>query len=84
MHLLATQYGEIFQLDLLGMILLLQRRVWLTRALDNVVINSRALLNEVSDPTDKVFSKKLNSSLMQVRQVGADGLFTLRSLSLVW
>jgi hypothetical protein len=45
-----------------------------------VVINTQALCNEVSDPTDKVYSKQLNPSLMQVRNGVQDGLFTVRPL----
>ena len=43
-----------------------------------VFVNTQALANEVSDPTEKRFRKNLNNALKQVRNGGGDGLFTVR------
>ncbi|KAF9263918.1 fatty acid hydroxylase [Marasmius fiardii PR-910] len=58
--LLAKQYGEIFQLNLLG------RTV--------VFLNSIELLNEASN--DSRFKKVVGGALLNVRKLGGDGLFT--------
>ncbi|EKM50262.1 uncharacterized protein PHACADRAFT_213993 [Phanerochaete carnosa HHB-10118-sp] len=61
-HLLAKQYGEIYQLNFLG-----------TKV---VVINSQELLHEVSD--EKRFRKIVQQGLNEVRNATGDGLFTAR------
>ncbi|KAI0629781.1 fatty acid hydroxylase [Trametes polyzona] len=60
LDLLARQYGEIYQLNVLG-----DKRIF---------VNSYALQNEVSD--EKRFAKKISSNLNQVRNASGDGLFT--------
>ncbi|GJE90389.1 bifunctional P-450/NADPH-P450 reductase [Phanerochaete sordida] len=59
-YLLAKQYGEIYQLNMLGKKL--------------VVVNSQELLHEVSD--EKRFRKVVQSGLVEVRNAAGDGLFT--------
>ncbi|THH27701.1 hypothetical protein EUX98_g6479 [Antrodiella citrinella] len=61
-NLLASQYGEIYQLNLAG------RKV--------VVINTNELVNEVSD--EKRFMKNHTPGLSQVRNTAGDGLFTAK------
>ncbi|KAJ7626813.1 cytochrome P450 [Roridomyces roridus] len=58
--LLAKTYGEIYQLDLLGRTI--------------CVVNSYALVNEVSDETR--FQKRAVGPIKQVRNLVGDGLFT--------
>uniref|UniRef100_A0A0W0F1E3 Putative fatty acid hydroxylase n=1 Tax=Moniliophthora roreri TaxID=221103 RepID=A0A0W0F1E3_MONRR len=58
--LLAKQFGEIYQLDILGSI--------------SVNLNSNALINEVSD--EKRFRKAVGGALYNVRDLVGDGLFT--------
>ncbi|KAK7056328.1 hypothetical protein VNI00_002881 [Paramarasmius palmivorus] len=58
--LLAKQYGEIYQLDILGSV--------------SVNLNSHALINEVSD--EKRFRKAVGGALYGVRDLVGDGLFT--------
>ncbi|KAI0823976.1 bifunctional P-450/NADPH-P450 reductase [Trametes gibbosa] len=58
--LLAHQYGEIYQLNVLG-----DKRVF---------ANSYALQNELSD--EKRFAKKISAGLNEVRRAAGDGLFT--------
>ncbi|KAI0805975.1 cytochrome P450 [Irpex lacteus] len=58
--LLADQYGEIYQLNLLGR--------------NPIMINSAALMEEVSD--DKRFYKTVTSGTFEVRSAVGDGLFT--------
>ncbi|KAH9850173.1 bifunctional P-450/NADPH-P450 reductase [Lenzites betulinus] len=62
LDLLAHQYGEIYQLNVLGQC---DKRVF---------ANSYALQNELSD--EKRFSKKISSNLNEVRNAAGDGLFT--------
>ncbi|KAL0563203.1 hypothetical protein V5O48_018873, partial [Marasmius crinis-equi] len=59
-NLLAKQYGEIYQLNLLG------RTV--------VFLNTRELVNEVSNDTK--FKKVVGGGLGEVRKLAGDGLFT--------
>ncbi|KAK1223348.1 hypothetical protein PQX77_013780 [Marasmius sp. AFHP31] len=59
-HLLAKQYGEIYQLNLIG------RTV--------VILNTRELVNEVSN--DIKFKKVVSGGLAEVRKLAGDGLFT--------
>ncbi|ESK91468.1 cytochrome p450 [Moniliophthora roreri MCA 2997] len=61
--LLAKQYGEIYQLNILG------RTV--------VHLNTHALINEVSD--DKRFKKLVGGALFNVRKLVGDGLFTAQN-----
>ncbi|KAH8107855.1 bifunctional P-450/NADPH-P450 reductase, partial [Cristinia sonorae] len=61
-NLLASQYGEIFQLNISGTKL--------------VTINTYELVHEVSD--EKRFMKKLSPALVEVRSAAGDGLFTAR------
>ncbi|KAF9263923.1 bifunctional P-450/NADPH-P450 reductase [Marasmius fiardii PR-910] len=58
--LLAKQYGEIYQLNILG------RTV--------VFLNSRELVNETSN--DSKFKKTISGALFEVRKLAGDGLFT--------
>ncbi|TFK52531.1 bifunctional P-450/NADPH-P450 reductase [Heliocybe sulcata] len=58
--LLAKQYGEIYQLNLLGRIV--------------YFVNSAELVRELSD--DKKFQKIVPGSLNEVRSLAGDGLFT--------
>ena len=77
-RLLAQQYGEIFQLSVLGEHLTLG----VVDALAHfdvlgdkrLFVNSYDLLNEISDETR--FRKNINANLMQVRNAIKDGLFT--------
>ncbi|KAI0354818.1 cytochrome P450 [Trametes cingulata] len=62
LHLLAKQYGEIYQLTVLG-----DR---------TIIVNSSALMSEVSD--EKRFSKKIAANSTQLRNAAGDGLFTAR------
>ncbi|KAL1937786.1 hypothetical protein VTO73DRAFT_12805 [Trametes versicolor] len=62
LDLLARQYGEIYQLNVLG-----DKRIF---------VNSYALQNETSD--EKRFAKKISANLNQVRNAAGDGLFTAR------
>ncbi|TCD65595.1 hypothetical protein EIP91_002442 [Steccherinum ochraceum] len=59
-NLLADQYGEIYQLNLAGRML--------------VVVNTHELVAEVSD--EKRFMKKISPGLLEVRNAAGDGLFT--------
>ncbi|KAL4252643.1 Bifunctional cytochrome P450/NADPH--P450 reductase [Abortiporus biennis] len=58
--LLASEYGEIYQLTTFGKTM--------------VVVSTQELVNEVSD--DKRFYKKISPSLGEVRKASGDGLFT--------
>ncbi|KAF9263922.1 cytochrome P450 [Marasmius fiardii PR-910] len=58
--LLAKQYGEIYQLDMLGKTV--------------IFLNSRELVNEVSN--DSKFKKTIASGLVEVRKLLGDGLVT--------
>ncbi|KAI0770691.1 hypothetical protein C8Q74DRAFT_1369819 [Fomes fomentarius] len=60
LNLLAKQYGEIYQLNIVGNKL--------------VMISSYDLLNEISD--EKRFIKKVGGALLEVRNGVGDGLFT--------
>ncbi|KAI0365332.1 cytochrome P450 [Pilatotrama ljubarskyi] len=62
LHELAQQYGEIYQLTVLGE--------------STIVVNSQALMSEVSD--EKRFSKKIAANSTQLRNAAGDGLFTAR------
>ncbi|CDO72209.1 hypothetical protein BN946_scf184970.g61 [Trametes cinnabarina] len=62
LHDLAKKYGEIYELEMLGA--------------KRVVINSQALMSEVSD--EKRFSKKIAENSTQLRNAAGDGLFTAR------
>ncbi|KAI8986145.1 cytochrome P450 [Trametes punicea] len=62
LHLLALKYGEIYQLTVFG-----DKRI---------IINSQALMSEVSD--EKRFSKKIAANSNQLRNAAGDGLFTAR------
>ncbi|KAJ2988103.1 hypothetical protein NUW54_g9219 [Trametes sanguinea] len=62
LHLLAQKYGEIYELEMFGT--------------KRVVINSQALMSEVSD--EKRFSKKIAENSNQLRNAAGDGLFTAR------
>ncbi|CDO72208.1 hypothetical protein BN946_scf184970.g60 [Trametes cinnabarina] len=62
LDLLARQYGEIYQLNVLG-----QKKIF---------ANSYALQNELSD--EKRFLKKVSGGLNEVRNAAGDGLFTAR------
>ncbi|KAF8217433.1 fatty acid hydroxylase [Mycena galopus ATCC 62051] len=59
-RLLTKKYGEIFQLDILGRII--------------VCVSSYELVNEVSD--EARFQKRVNGGLLEVRNLVGDGLFT--------
>lgn len=59
-RLLSEQYGEIYELNILGRKLL--------------VVSSAKLMSDVSD--DKKFYKNMSGPLMQVRNAVGDGLFT--------
>ncbi|KAI5891509.1 cytochrome P450 [Schizophyllum commune H4-8] len=59
-HRLMQQFGEIYQLNLMG------RRL--------IVVSSHALLNELSD--DRRFKKAVGGALMEARNLLHDGLFT--------
>ncbi|KAJ7666812.1 fatty acid hydroxylase [Mycena polygramma] len=59
-ELLAKKYGEIYQLDVLGLKL--------------IVVSSYELANEVSDDTR--FQKRVTSGLWEVRNLTGDALFT--------
>ena len=60
--LLTKQYGEIYQLTIAGTTM--------------VHVNSYKLLHQVSD--DKHFVKVVRGSLLEVRNLAGDGLFTVR------
>ncbi|KAI0823975.1 cytochrome P450 [Trametes gibbosa] len=62
LHELAQKYGEIYELNVVGNKM--------------IVINSRALMNEISD--EKRFSKKIAANSNQLRNAAGDGLFTAR------
>ena len=77
-ELLAKQYGEIYQLDMLGKYSLFQKACvtdTTPSGYQQVVISSYELLNEVSD--EKRFRKKVTSGLWEVRNAAGDGLFTV-------
>jgi cytochrome P450/NADPH-cytochrome P450 reductase len=80
-QLLAEKYGEIYQLNMLGMtatdILETVSSTDLTNPTGNplIAINSYALVNELSD--EKRFKKKIVAALLQVRNLVGDGLFTV-------
>ncbi|KAK7038997.1 hypothetical protein VNI00_010389 [Paramarasmius palmivorus] len=61
--LLAKQYGEIYQLNILGSTV--------------VHLNSQALINETSDETR--FKKTVGRALYNVRKLTGDGLFTAQN-----
>ncbi|TFK87927.1 cytochrome P450 [Polyporus arcularius HHB13444] len=65
LHLLAKQYGDIYQLTMFGD----------TR----IIVNSSALMSEVSD--EKRFAKKIAANSNQLRNAAGDGLFTSDSLT---
>ncbi|KAI0694744.1 fatty acid hydroxylase [Earliella scabrosa] len=66
LDLLARQYGEIFELNILGA--------------QRIFINSYALQNEVSD--EKRFRKKVAGSLLEIHNAApGDGLFTLHTIA---
>ncbi|KAL1937787.1 hypothetical protein VTO73DRAFT_12806 [Trametes versicolor] len=63
LHELAQKYGAIYELNVMGNKM--------------IVINSRDLLNEVSDETR--FYKKIAANSNQLRNAAGDGLFTARA-----
>ncbi|KAI0629782.1 cytochrome P450 [Trametes polyzona] len=88
LHELALKYGEIYQLNVGASRFLPSDQIsydecaadlrgTLGAGATMVVINSRALLNEVSD--DKKFYKKIAANSMQLRNAAGDGLFTARA-----
>ena len=82
LSLLAQQYGEIYQLSILGMYsyVFLNTSQSLTKNIGNkiVFVNSHALVNEVSD--DKRFPKMVSAGLRELRNGAGDGLFTVRPI----
>ncbi|KAK7438190.1 hypothetical protein VKT23_018121 [Stygiomarasmius scandens] len=66
--LLAKQYGEIYQLDLLGRIV--------------VELNTYALVNEVCNETK--YRKEVNPFLLEARHLVGDGLFTAHGEETNW
>lgn len=78
LDLLAKQYGEIFELNMLGESdhdLRCSSLLTCLSGTKTVVINSQELLHEVSDETR--FRKVLTSGLYEVRNAVGDGLFTV-------
>ena len=77
--LLSKQYGEIYQLNLVGKTLLslLDSALLTVLVLGTkvVYISTQELLHEVCD--DKRFRKTINPNLAEVRNGVADGLFTV-------
>ena len=77
-RLLAQQYGEIFQLNILGGHLapsVVHSLAHFDISGEKILfVSSYDLLNEISD--DKRFRKNINANLMQVRNAVKDGLFT--------
>ena len=77
--LLADQYGEIYQLNLLGnescfTISTSKAETEYVIGRNPIFINSATLLEEVSD--DKKFYKTVTSGTYEVRNAVGDGLFT--------
>jgi cytochrome P450/NADPH-cytochrome P450 reductase len=76
--LLAQQYGEIYQLNLIGELLVLATIYPSADACDTgrrvIMCNSYALQAELSD--DKRFKKVVRGPLNEVRHATGDGLFT--------
>ncbi|KAI0642932.1 bifunctional P-450/NADPH-P450 reductase [Trametes meyenii] len=64
LNLLARQYGEIYELNVLG------------KCDKRIFANSYALQNELSD--EKRFLKKIGKNLDEVRNASGDGLFTAK------
>ncbi|KAL1741166.1 cytochrome P450 [Schizophyllum fasciatum] len=67
-HRLMQQYGEIYQLNLMGRKLIL--------------VSSHALVNELSD--DRRFKKAVGGALMEARNLLHDGLFTAFNHEVNW
>lgn len=78
-QLLSKQYGEIFELNLAGLLYIyfygLDAVLTVSQGRHVTIICTQELLHEVSD--EKRFRKVLSPSLNEVRNAAGDGLFTV-------
>ncbi|KAI0642931.1 cytochrome P450 [Trametes meyenii] len=76
LHELAVKYGEIYQLTVFGIHHAHQWGVADVAGDKRIIINTHALMDEVSD--EKRFAKKIAANSNQLRNAAGDGLFTAR------